>query len=539
MKKLELSLSKYQGCLSVRTDINNETPVWADTRIGKNEPWSMTFGWVLSRIRDTFYSMPYDNITLKCTQGFAIKHKDLVNSVAALIDNTNNLLQEYKHLKEAFTLNNNVLFVNVSEDLRYGSLYQQLQKVRPDMMHYLNTDVGFDRVNRVWGERNILMPISDLVDYLKENKIGKIVTVNYYFTDTYTDKLGINLMAFLRFIGVEHIIINNDPPDLRTNGYLFKVFNSIPEASQFCNMAELNEWWDNYYNLRNISYCAIPQNYKDSKLMERLPGNYDIVVLSNSRLSNVEASKGAIDLLLPVISGDNPYINMQLWYMATRHLILNILDITELERLIYCSLLHQFYFTIAQYFKHRIVRQIKTNRKVHVYGDIGWQQVCPDLYRGSLDNGNIDKLFAENNHLYLLFNFSLSYLDASAPVYDMIRRGVPFINVPPIAKTPELEGLSKIEYTDATGMNNLLNDYNSIIDDPALKSSLARYRELLMSSTNRIEATILNSYNEFPNIYTMSLDDHNIKIKDTIINYLSKNEAMIRESFRALFGGNS
>ncbi len=537
MKNLELSLGKYRGCLSVRADMGNGKPIWADTRVKDNTPQIMLFGWILSRIRDAFYSMPYDGISLRCTEGFAKDNGELINSIAALIDKTNGLISEYQYLEGTFSDNDSILFINVSEDLRYGSLYRQLHRANPASMYYLNTDAGFDRVNRKWGERNIIMPIVDLVNYLTTNKIGKIMTINYYVSDTYSEKLGINLIAFLKFLGIEYIIINNDPPDLRTHAYLFKAFSSDPDVVQFSNMAALNEWWDEYYHLDNMQYCAIPQDYESSKLMTRLPDDYDIVVLSNSRLANVETMKGAIESLLPIIPGSNRYVDMQLYYMAMRHMVLNILDITEFERLTYNSLLHQFYFTLAQYLKYEIIGQLKTKRKVNVYGDVGWKQICPDLYRGSLSNGQIDNLFAEGNHLYLLLNFSLSYLDASAPVYDMIRRGVPFINVPPMIKTSDLDGLNKIEYTDQNSLNSLVNDFNSMVDDPGLKSSLSRYRDLLISSTSRIESVALNTDNVDRLQYIQSLCAHDNVMQGAITNYLSQNENMIRNSFRAVFAG--
>jgi hypothetical protein len=218
--------------------------------------------------------------------------------------------------------------------------------------------------------------------------------------------------------------------------------------------------------------------------------------------------------------------------MAMRRMILNG-DLTEYQLLASNSRLHQFFWGAAQDLKYQVLRALKTDRRVDVYGDIGWENVCPQYYRGSLDNGQIGELFARDDTMILLANCSYTYLDASGPVYDMIRRGVHWVNLPVVAKTEPLKGIAAIEYETPEQLNDLVNDIK-----PGFKkaeTSLGFYRHLLKTNVEDLVDGIIGE-REKVRLFSWreQLGLHDNQINAVLDEYTDTHEVMMR-SFQRMF----
>ena len=486
-------VKKHDSSVSLR--INDR--LW-ETPIAGND---FLHNWLMLKSRDLFDSMP-------CEIPPVINPHELpVNRWAMLLHVTNNTLKKVE--KDTNGEYTNLLFWNVGNDIRYQGM---CKVIKPEV--YQNLDLGFDRKKRVWNKQEPPMPAEDLVKYLVDNKIGTLLTINSYLSDKYGSHYGVELGTLLKHMGVDYVTISVDPEDMSACGYMRRDFYN---HKQFSNLFILSE----SFAKKDIIHCAIPQDYS-ARPKRELPEDYDIVILSNSRWKNIESMKNAINAL------DVPDIN--LWYLAMRKLITEVMPIPYYKMNHINSILHHFYFACVNKQKHDIIGQIKTDRTVWVYGDDGWLNVCPEYYKGCLDNGEMERLFAEDGHLYLLLNASFTYLDASGPVYDMVARRLPWVNVPPMIKTEKYLGMGEIEYQDIAELNELINNYNPSDEYHRAQDLL---RITYSASVDDIESVVRGL--DSGGVFQSELNEHK-KLIDLLVNeYLMNNETFLRSCFRRLF----
>jgi hypothetical protein len=217
--------------------------------------------------------------------------------------------------------------------------------------------------------------------------------------------------------------------------------------------------------------------------------------------------------------------------MAIRRMILRM-DLKEYERLFAGSMAHQFFWMGAQDLKYQAIKALKTDRQIDVYGDVGWQNVCPEYYRGSLDNRQINELFEKDDFMLLLANCSFTYQDASGPVYDVMRRGVHWANLPVVAKTDWLEGLSNIEYDTPERLNELVNDIK-----PAFKKAhngMIFYRLLLQCSNDDLIGGITGAGSWRRGIWQQELYLHDEELDRALDAYTEQNEILLRTCYRMM-----
>lgn len=547
-----ITITKNKNILSLKTYFNGIVN-WHDLKLSIDVPQDVITNWLLMKVKPIWELMPLDDFKISCQDIEDIKQSvyALANIIEATNEATNEAIKKYCNnkkwvsgsakdfldtsneivesfpKKDDFLKQENILFWNVSEDMRYKSLYDRLNKNSNNSIKYFNMELGFDRIKREWNHTDVPMSVDEFVSYLAEHQIGKIITVNQYILDKYISSTAVNLMALCKHLGIEWITIDNDPADLNISGYYRRYAYNDNDNSRFSNLSCLVEYFDKEYDASNIHYVAIPQDYSSEK-RKQLTNDYDIIVLSNSRYQNVKSMLPGIETICNALLQETIYQDINTWYLAMRKLILEIMPFDELKRFKTNSLLHHFYFACVQWLKWKIIGDIETDRKVKVYGDVGWKEVCPQYYQGSLDNNQINTLYKESNHLFLLLNCSFSYLDASAPVYDVIRRNVPWINMPPMVKTDVFKPLSTVEYTDKISLNRLINDYNE-------SNGLDVYSDILSSSVADIENGILKIDENGESDYTFHRYEHAILMNEIVDDYLDMNEPFLRHCYEGLF----
>ena len=502
--------------LSMKVSVNGMTKRYELAVPDKIEEQDLFYMWFLKNINWTMDFMPYE-VELHIGAELKNKMSRAINDFGNLLEAT---IDAVEQCSARCNQGNKTLFVNVAEDLRYKSLYSLILKYDPDC-RYLNVNLGFDRETRTWKKLSDFMPYEGFMSYLEENQIGTIVTVNHYMVDYFRNTICVLLHPVLKRKGIRLITIDNDPHDLRPNGYFAKYAIDDRDWPRFSNLHCLSEYWDWHEN-RKICYVSIPQDYTE-KPERVLRNDYKIVVLSNSRWESVQYIKPQIDMLFDSL--ERPWRDLTVWYMALRKIILDG-DLTRFEKQTRASWAHQFFFVAAQNVKFQAIKALKTGREIEVYGDVGWKSVCPEYYRGSLNNEQIDRLFERDDVMILLANCSYTYMDASGPVYDMIRRGAFWINVPPVARTEELEGLRHIEYSDAEELNTLVNEIKPRFE--SAREGLKNYRGLLQESTMNIVREVTGSgfLSHVPFV------QHADKIDEVVDEFIDENELLLRQSYR-------
>ena len=503
--------------------------------LGNKITWHETGGdditaWLLYHCRYVFDAMPCA-IEFHCNPKAKELHGSELDNLCIVLGCTNECIKKHQvHFRRQIR-SSKTLTWNVAEDIRYKSFFDTFPA---DTVHF-NLELGFNRLTREWDQtRDSVKPVDELIEWLITENIGAVVTVNHYVSERYMGEAGIFLPAILNWLGIKYYPICHDPHDLNPSGFYRKGLHAHFASRYFSGMGILNKHWDDKWDIPKVQYVPIPQDYHAEQDKRVLDPDYSIVVLSNSRWGNVQAVLPQIKGICGAFPKDRLLTDIQLWYMAARHLILNVLEIPEHKRLKANSELHQFFFALLQWIKYEIICKLQTSHKVDVYGDIGWQHVCPQYYRGSLDNAGIERLYAEGDHLYLLMNFSFSYMDASGPVYDVIRRGVPFINVPPIAKTISIGDMSLLEYGNYNRLNELANNpFSGPELDQALKNVRAYYQDGMDAA--RVSMGIAPKGSGYPIEFERQLACSEALIQELTIEFLDAQEPFVRDTVKGLF----
>lgn len=486
------------------------------------------FQWLAKNSKHILYGLPCE-VKIKCPENCAEYLNEPLSMLGGIFENTGNAIARYSHLRDCGKHHKSILFWNVADDARYKGFYHKLSKHVDS--HYINYVPGFDRKLRKWTNSDIPMTVEAFVNCLKGNDIKKIVTVNYYVNDKYVEKTGVSLVALCNYFDIEWVILDNDPPDLRATGFLHRVWSHNGNQA-ISNLSILNKYWDNKYELDAI-YTAIPQDYSERKPFE-LNNNYKIIILTNSRLDAVKACVTQIEYLMQRMPPETIFTDIHKWYLATRHIMLNEKNLGEYDLLFYNSMLHRFYYHCVNYLKYYIIQNLKTDRPIELYGDVGFKELFPQYYKGVLYNDEIEELYSKHDQLYLLVNCSMTYLDASGPVYDVVARQVPWINVPVMTRTSPFDGLKNLEYDTIDKLNLLVNDY-FVIKPYGYNGSLKNYRQLLNDSNNKTIGFINGSDMQSGNLWNKELEEHQKLIDKTISEYIINNKHLLDNTTRTFF----
>ena len=541
--KITISLCKDYLCLKVK---NANSVFWKDVKINKEnfkDTPDLCFWWLLNSLKPVFHSMPHDSIEtkfyVKSIDDFEKLLDEKISFVSVILKNTNNMIKDCFEYKGIARENNGILFINSDSERRYIGFYNKMLDDKSQEINYLNMKSGFNAEKREWGKSDIPIDINELINIIKEKKIRKIVSINVLLLSIYIINTGIFLNAVFSFIGIEHIIIDNDPYDLKPEGYLKMLFSNSESVPRFNCPYIFTKPWLKKYALTNIQRVPIPQYYKLHTDLPELPEDYSLLVLSNSRIENVRQMYFSIVFLLDHINEDFLYRDIQLWFLAMQYIITEVMDMNEFDRLKYNSNLHTFFYTVVQLLKYEVIEAIDTPRNIEIYGDRGWKILFPEYYRGMLNQREIEDKLSMNRYLCLLLNSSLTYFQASAPVYDAAALNVPFINMAALCKSNALQGLEKIEYSNNRELNALISD-TSFLKNSDFRDSLKKYKRALIESTEFMHNKIIDfKYDGCNTFYHKELLEHDKLLDEMVFSYIDEKESFLRDCFDILFLGKS
>lgn len=533
-----IAVNKINHNLCLEVNINNKISRH-ETKIDCVETYrdNLVFYWIMHTVKPLFLKMPMDKIEFEFSKEVYAQFKNIFDIYVSIITVTNNIMKGYSHLKGVAKCNKNILFFNVDDNYRYKYFYEKISNTGKKKVIYMNMNSGFNVNTRTWEDKGISMPLDDLIDIIVNKSIKKIISINLHFLDSYFKNNHVYLISLFNFLGVEYITIDNDSWDSPSHGYLMKSFFNCDSFNRFSLAPTLQEYWDNKYELKNVHYISVPQNYEDNKEKLNIKEDYAVLVLSNSRLINVKPKLFSIIYLLDHMPQDSVFTNIYLWYMSMKYAFLKYMQLNEFEQLIYNCQLYELFYLVMQFLKYEIIDSIDATRQIEIYGDVGWEKVFPEYYKKLLNAEEKDELFLKKNHLYLLFNASFSYLEASGPIYDAIKRNVPFINIPAMVKTHSFDGFRHIEYRNKEELNCLIENIGTVVDNVELKDAKRIYRKVLSDNENMILERIVLDKNIVTNgsAFDAERKEHQLLIDQVTEEYINQNAALLKETFRVLF----
>ena len=466
----------------------NSRSFYSSYKVEKRVDYGIHFlAWLLQELRPVFSQLPVEKIYLNVPKQFSDSHQNLVSDLALTLNRTNQIIREYSDHKNVALSNkfSSVLMFRV-DDERYNNLFNYISDSLSNDIHIWHEPTGFDGVSRTFQSIPLTHSIQEMVDFILAKNISSIVCINLDPLVKYMFNERINVFALLSFLGVQIIHLQNDPSELSDTAYLTRAMSDYGSI-EYINMSILSKDYD--CKSDSLS-CPAPlmQNYASpsESATTALDTTYSLVVASNSRFDDASPQEKMVRPLLDWM--ENPFVDLPLWSLSISHLLDVDNIMTSHEKTLKRSHFHWLFYLAAHFMKYDIIANVDSKYDLKVYGDIGWRNVCPDNYCGYLDLDELSDMYQSPNHLFLLLNFGFTYLDHSGPVYDVIRAGSNWINVPSIVVTPELEGLRHLEYSSYSEMNKLISDYHRISSHADLAKK--ELRSIYHSSTHHLLNTI-------------------------------------------------
>ena len=325
--------------------------------------------WILNEIRPVLYNMPFEKITIDCNAELMEKYKKNLLIVDRIVVSTNNFLKQIRHLKEMAKDFERVLFYNVGGDERGKILYDYIQSCGK-AVEYKSFDPGFNPVKRQWEPVGVPEPLEAFIQWLKENSIARVVTINQYLLENYLNNTGIHLTSVFHYLGIQLIIYDEDEYSQGMCGYLRKAFFNCNEFYRISHTC-WHEQFDKRLNLSNVHYSVIPQQFSDDTQVETLDSDYDVVVLSHCRLASVKSMIRPILYLLDTFEDRDLFSSLQTWYCSVYYMIHNVMKLDEFKLHHYNRILTSLFYHVTNFLKYELIEQLDTDRKIIIYGDAG------------------------------------------------------------------------------------------------------------------------------------------------------------------------
>ena len=380
--RIHIGIDLRENILLIKVTIGN-TLLWYDEAIQYPgiDSKDLVFWLLLNRIKPVFDSMPHNRISVNHSPAAVEQFGDKIQQVLFALDKTNQVMNRYKNLKQVAETHSNGLVFNVDSSIHYTRLYDYLKKDNKTIL-YENMDSGFDRANRQWLDSDVPFPIDDLITYICENKIKKIITVNMYLLDKYLFKEGIYLQGLLEFLGVELITIEQDEYDLGSwTGYYYRSFFNNNKCIRYSISMYTSAYWDKQFNHTNTLYMSSLKNCKAEYPDMSISQDYKILLLTNSRIQNTKSLVPSFLYIMDHIDTSELFPAFQLWFVSLRYLILNVMNLDINEKLVRNNQLFSFFYNCYQILKYETIYNIRTSRPIEIYGDKGWAELFPQYYQ--------------------------------------------------------------------------------------------------------------------------------------------------------------
>lgn len=501
---------------------------------------------MLEAVKEVFFKMPIEptrNIHIKFILDEEFKpdenllnmYLNLTNYLSQIMSATNQTIQNYRHLKGTARDYENIMFYVFSEAYRLKSMFDSCQEKYPDKAIYKEYPSGWNSIERHWEPDRHILPCEELISMLRDNRVKKLVVLNYYLYEDYLFVNQIYLPALLDFLGIECVGVDEDPVE-QIGAIKMRSLLHYNGFNRYTLFPAFSKAWDELYNNRNIHYVPPLQHYMKGQ-PGKLDDDYSLLVLSNSRLDDVKSVLPIILCLLNEMRAD-PFTEIELWFFSLRKIIMLDQDINEYQKMIFIKNLFYIMYIASNFLKYEVISSVSSRRRLKIFGDAGWGVLFPSYYQNKhLNAVEIGKLHAQGKHLLLLMNNCFSYLEAGGPIFDAISKNIPFINFPALVKTSEFEGFRHIEYRDREELNRLVDNVLPAYKNQELLSSIDTYQNIMIAGETDFTRQVYEDipFPEDGGIYYKKCKEHQIILDAMIDEYTQNRAGLLTECLNKLF----
>ncbi|KZR65063.1 hypothetical protein [Prochlorococcus sp. MIT 1306] len=477
------------------------------------------FYWLLLASKDFFFTLKSKKLLFGLSK-FDEAPSEIKIAIEACINRINNTQKIIRSLpKNGFKKHDglntdNILWLG-AKDLRSLNYIDMIKKSGKKIYYTPDTN-DFDQESRnVVDETSNYLPINQLLQLILSKSIGMVISINWDYIQLSSTRSNAEVYLILKELGVKFICIYNDPQCVASYGPLLRKLYQ-PEQN-FINLGILHEYCDDTLKEKNLRFVPLIGDYKSHSKDITLEDTYEIIIATNSRINDVRAWRKPIIHLFEYLH--EPYSELPIWYLSS----LNILNQCSMDKY-HKSIIHRnlwsVFYGANQYIKHQLVRNIETIRKVTLFGDQGWKEIAPIIYKGSLDQTQLRFVMQSSKHLIVLMNSGFSYLDHTGAIYDAMQLGSAWINLPTISNTKSISGLSDLEYRNNKSFNYLLNNAHIIYRKSSLRSAIKQlkniYRSGIMAPFDYIVNPALGGSNDNNNSSELLYDSEYISHRELI-----------------------
>ncbi len=465
--------------------------------------------------------------------------KAAIDDYATILRETNAFLLKIRHLKNVARSWDRVLFYRIDGDERFTDLCRDAEAAFPERVALLDGKSGFDSYERCW-KPSAHVATESLIEHILSEKAGRVVSTNFYYSSAMLRERHLFIPAIMHYLGVELVSYDVDIYDPLPSGYLYKAALTDGEDRRFSFFPHMQAAWDDLFSLKNISYTITYRQTGDSQTIKDLDAGHEILVMTNSRLDVVRSH---IVPLLYMLQGTEPqsaYHDFRLRFYALRQMILEA-DLPLYIRLQRGAGLYTLYVAGMSFFKLETLWELKTRRRLCIYGDQDWGTVFPEYYQGRyLNEQEKDGVFAEARHLYLLLNENFSYLECHPVIQDAVCRNVPFLTFPPIVRLPEFDGMRHMEYVRGDELSVKVEGINDRLHLPEFRQAIQSLKTMWDTCRRELVGGImgrggLSGQREFDSWRQR----HESVFQPLLQDYRRKHEQDIRRSYEVLFEGST
>lgn len=535
----EIRLDIFNKKFCVKINVDDDISLF-ETRFEYSglQPEEVVSNWLMTKAKKVLYKMPVEAIRITPSPEVMDKFKNAVNSFFMVIKSTNEFIQSIARFENVGQQHENFLIYNMGDDSNYKNFYDELRKTAHNVL-YKNMESGFDPVLRKWNDLEVPEEASDLVAYLVENRVCRILSLNHYVLERYLAKRAIYLQAVFYFLGIEHIITDHDYYDLgKWDGFLQKHFYNNNRDNRYVYPL-LDHYLEKEFGHINSRYITSITKCADEREIV-LHEDYKILVLSNSRAGDTHQLIPAYLYVMDQLGEKDLFYNFQLWFVSLQYLIMRVFDMDPKGRQVYNSKLLGFFYMATQLFKFEVISNIKTDRAIEIYGDDGWDLVFPEYYQKKyVVNEEKDEMLKSGKYLLLLPGWSLSWLFREWTFLEGLNSNTPFISASSVTMLPELEPLRQLEFKDSEELNSLVRSAHTIYQRDEILDSLSHLKQTINAGYDEVSRQLLakNSSevelkaSEYNHRETMKQLDHKI------LKFVDQNLDFLRTSFNVLFLG--
>lgn len=479
--------------------------------------------------------LPHPQFSMSCPETLYHDEKigPVIHHFLGTLDITNQFLLRHLDKKSVAKNFENRLFYELNQK-DFHDIYDLVKEKDPEKTRYESFEIGFDNLKREYvSGHERFMNADQLVDYVFDKKIGVIISVNMYYLELHL-KVGLHLPAILNFLGVEYIAVDLD---LYENAYLLKLAFNCNSFRRYSIHEHAQGYWDRSLGMKNVQY--IPSSYvkKTNEQFIELHSDFDIVIASNARLKDLYPIFDLLLYLFEDCRDDHLFDDFQMWYFASKYYLLTKTP-TSLEEKCYCNyFLYVLYLNGISVLKYEVISQLRTDKKILLYGDSAWGDLFPQYYQNEYLN-DYEGRFKSGRSLNLLVNANYSYLESNPVFQRALSLKTPYLCFPALFKTKELEPLQTNEYSSTKELNQKLNQINELTFRPDAITARATVAEWINTGTFEAVNDLLGR-SEYrcadPKIFQTKCHEHQSLAASAYEEYIRLNQDKIDRQFKMIF----